>query len=979
MAERKQPSTRHYAALQGEQLLSLSQVQTRHRREEGKRNVHDVIAIVHEPESSHDHDTYLSVRSRTPSPPPPPPPHKDEQALEYPLPPPPFHSTIREQEDMDRSRVKTIKRYNAISDLSVELLLNPDGDVRKIPLSSYLLQEEKFALRDQLDMLQKGNSAKWSQIITALKSARNPSVQADLQSQLSELTRQIKEIDSEKQQLAAEIQELQRSVRVNSTSDGEDGDSENTFSSSDFVKNTNAISFSNVHIQPDAEKLKEESIFVPTAHGTRVNMKVEKIVLPTTDKTPSRVRTFLDSARKTLVEEHEDQVIVIPEKIQRVIGAIHSLHNNLEVMQTQMRETYQAVQHYVSEVQVQRYMQIYERFMDRLKIVYDYRDLEANVRQRQIINEQIQEFEMATHDFFLAEFKNRMESDIERKKEAKTQRQQTQPAPSMVVKKKAPSIEGIKIKLDVFSGDLTTWKGFQDKFMEFVHLNEELTDTLKAEILLQHLEGSPKMLFSSFKASDRSYHQLKEAVWAKYDRPEMIKTALYDKLEGLVPKSQNITHAVAYLHQVENLKDQIESLSGSTIAFGLAARKVLAKNLSQELKNTIALNSKVKFNEDSFEDILQGSLDSLECLEAAQPLDGEVISPGDRTIMGAAVSTYEKNKRQECLFCPHTTKHSTESCPKSAEDKLKFFTSNKRCFGCGTQFEENQKYQVHRAVCNKAFRCGHCKSFHLESLCQTIHKYYDDKKKKKYGNATGPAQQKKGNSNQPKKNNATQNPQQKTNKTTAAPISTTHQESSKSSTAQQHSQKGQRINDYSVEELNNLMRSSTENHEHYVVNPIISASVASDALKSFVPIVDMGGYFGLLDSGAMENFITTKRARELNVEILGSVQMTISTFGNCEAVTIQRPLCKLPLPNGESITAVVTDTVLADVDTQHYQEHFPKMKTKTSIDVILGAKALPLVVKSAQKVHSQLLKYDTLFGQVFSGLGPITLPNEKKH
>ena len=173
------------------------------------------------------------------------------------------------------------------------------------------------------------------------------------------------------------------------------------------------------------------------------------------------------------------------------------------------------------------------------------------------------------------------------------------------------------------------------------------------------------------------------------------------------------------------------------------------------------------------------------------------------------------------------------------------------------------------------------------------------------------------------------------------------------------------------------MRSSAENHEHYVVNPIISASVASDALKSFVPIVDMGGYFGLLDSGAMENFITTKRARELNVEILGSVQMTISTFGNCEAVTIQRPLCKLPLPNGESITAVVTDTVLADVDTQHYQEHFPKMKTKTSIDVILGAKALPLVVKSAQKVHSQLLKYDTLFGQVFSGLGPITLPNEK--
>ena len=231
---------------------------------------------------------------------------------------------------MDRSRVKTIKRYNAISDLSVELLLNPDGDVRKIPLSSYLLQEEKFALRDQLDMLQKGNSAKWSQIITALKSARNPSVQADLQSQLSELTRQIKEIDSEKQQLAAEIQELQRSVRVNSTSDGEDGDSENTFSSSDFGKNTNAISFSNVHIQPDAEKLKDESIFVTTAHGTRVNMNVEKIVLPTTDKTPSRVRTFLDSARKTLVEEHEDQVIVIPEKIQRVIGAIRSLHNNLK-------------------------------------------------------------------------------------------------------------------------------------------------------------------------------------------------------------------------------------------------------------------------------------------------------------------------------------------------------------------------------------------------------------------------------------------------------------------------------------------------------------------------------------------------------------------------------------------------------------------------------------------------------------------------
>ncbi|XP_058446168.1 uncharacterized protein LOC131427198 [Malaya genurostris] len=79
--------------------------------------------------------------------------------------------------------------------------------------------------------------------------------------------------------------------------------------------------------------------------------------------------------------------------------------------------------------------------------------------------------------------------------------------------------------LPVFKGERKQWPSFKDLFISSVD-RKNLTNALKLQLLMSHLEGEAKSLVSSYTVTDANYKQVWDTLVEHYDKPKFAVSSL---------------------------------------------------------------------------------------------------------------------------------------------------------------------------------------------------------------------------------------------------------------------------------------------------------------------------------------------------------------------------------------------------------------------------------------------------------------------
>jgi len=109
-----------------------------------------------------------------------------------------------------------------------------------------------------------------------------------------------------------------------------------------------------------------------------------------------------------------------------------------------------------------------------------------------------------------------------------------------------------RIKLPIFSGDLSEWQSFRDLFESSVHKNTTLSGTEKMVHLKSSLSGEAAALLSSFQATDTNYKLAWDAVVKRFHREREIAYAHLRKFDEFkAMNSESSTRLTALADTIE--------------------------------------------------------------------------------------------------------------------------------------------------------------------------------------------------------------------------------------------------------------------------------------------------------------------------------------------------------------------------------------------------------------------------------------------
>uniref|UniRef100_A0A182W6B1 DUF1758 domain-containing protein n=1 Tax=Anopheles minimus TaxID=112268 RepID=A0A182W6B1_9DIPT len=295
-----------------------------------------------------------------------------------------------------------------------------------------------------------------------------------------------------------------------------------------------------------------------------------------------------------------------------------------------------------------------------------------------------------------------------------------------------------KVELPTFSGEITQWLTYKDRFTSMVHDVAELSDVLKLQYLLASLKGEAAQQFD---------HVTWKALMDRYDNSKLTRREYFKALVHLEPMTSacagELTRVVNEIKRLvrgmERLKEPITRWDTPLVGLTLLkldkqlllewekastesmedTYKMLMEFLEKQITmfNSVSLHSTKVINtkpasntksafSNNVSSSLPGKLSGKACLR-------NTPSRGSQSVAMACTAEARGVNLVKCSLC--TENHQLGTCPKfekmSLDERQRVVASETLCFNC---LKGN-----HRArLCRSNARCKVCKGRHHSLMCR---------------------------------------------------------------------------------------------------------------------------------------------------------------------------------------------------------------------------------------------------------------------
>lgn len=297
------------------------------------------------------------------------------------------------------------------------------------------------------------------------------------------------------------------------------------------------------------------------------------------------------------------------------------------------------------------------------------------------------------------------------------------------------SVKLPKLIIDSFSGDVSLWRDFWNRFETAIHKNDTLCKTEKFTYLKSYLTGAAAKTVAGLMLTDSNYDHALDLLKERYGRKDIVINAHMTKLLNLSPvkRSSDIAALRQLYDECEIQIRSLESLGVVSETYG----SLLCPILLQLIPEDIALEySRKRGESDEWSvthvmDFLQTEILSRE--RAAQltrsnkDKDNQSLhKPFKRTdaaselkqkmqSLSSAAALHTANQRtQNCVFC-NDAEHEPEHCPShNVAERREILKKTGRCFVClgprhiakNCRIKDTSCYQCgrrhHSAVCENS-------------------------------------------------------------------------------------------------------------------------------------------------------------------------------------------------------------------------------------------------------------------------------------
>ncbi|XP_052892561.1 uncharacterized protein LOC128300513 [Anopheles moucheti] len=304
-----------------------------------------------------------------------------------------------------------------------------------------------------------------------------------------------------------------------------------------------------------------------------------------------------------------------------------------------------------------------------------------------------------------------------------------------------------KMELPTFSGEITQWLTYKDRFTSMVHDVADLSDVLKLQYLLASLKGEAAQQFDHVQLIDGNYASTWKALTDRYDNSKVTRREYFKALVHLEPMtSDSVSELTRVVNEIKRLVRGMERLKEpithwDTPLVALTMLKLDKQQLLEwERASADATEDKYKmmieflekqtkmFNNVSSHSIRVITTKSASNTKSATSNNvssslpgklsgkalGRISQPrGSQAVAMACTAEARGENMARCSLCSEN--HPLASCSKfeemSLDERQRVIASDTLCFNC---LKGN-----HRArFCRSRERCKICKGRHHVLMCR---------------------------------------------------------------------------------------------------------------------------------------------------------------------------------------------------------------------------------------------------------------------
>ncbi|XP_062712504.1 uncharacterized protein LOC134289861 [Aedes albopictus] len=279
--------------------------------------------------------------------------------------------------------------------------------------------------------------------------------------------------------------------------------------------------------------------------------------------------------------------------------------------------------------------------------------------------------------------------------------------------------------LPIFKGDRRHWASFKDLFTSCVD-QKNLTNALKLQLLLAHLDGEAKSLVSTYSITDANYTEVWDTLTEHYDKPKFAVSALVQEFcEQPVIKVSNLPNLRKLVSTSDEVIRQLKAMGPEYETRDPWLIYQILRKLDDSLRSQWA-QFVVDIDNPTFADMLRflkRKCDAFETCAAFGARSSEVkreVPKDDRKFnpLKKEIKSLTSVQEQVCPMCSdsHVIYQCSEFKGASVQERRELAQSARLCFNC-LRANHCVKFCPSKSVC----RTPQCQQKHHTLLCQSAY------------------------------------------------------------------------------------------------------------------------------------------------------------------------------------------------------------------------------------------------------------------
>ncbi|XP_065079342.1 uncharacterized protein LOC135702229 [Ochlerotatus camptorhynchus] len=244
--------------------------------------------------------------------------------------------------------------------------------------------------------------------------------------------------------------------------------------------------------------------------------------------------------------------------------------------------------------------------------------------------------------------------------------------------------------LPTFKGDRKQWASFKDIFTSSVDM-KNLTNALKLQFLMSHLEEEAKSLVSSYAITDVNYKQVWDTLVEHYDKPKFAVSALvHEFCDQPVIKAMNLTNLRKLVSTSDEVIRQLKAMGNAYKTRDPWLIHLVLKNLDDNLHSQWATHI-VDIDNPTFDELLKFLKRKCDAFETCAAFGGKHLDHVKKEIykeekkpIKKEINSFYVVEQHSCPMC--SGDHGIYKCSTIKEASVKarreFVQQARLCFNC---------------------------------------------------------------------------------------------------------------------------------------------------------------------------------------------------------------------------------------------------------------------------------------------------------